>query len=211
MKERTSQALFTYWNEVRGPRLAPRRFEIEPSRITTILPETFILERQGRRDYVFRLAGTKVCEQFGREFRNVNMLDLWSADDQEVIARVLDTSSHDGAVGVVTFEATASPRRTVHFEMLVLPLVHNGSEITRLLGSLSTSQTPPWLGLDPLVDMRITGFNTIWPDGRPHAVISRSENTPPFVPAHGQSRTVHSRERHFRVYEGGLSAEANDA
>ena len=45
MQQRTNQILFAYWNDVRGERLAPRRFEIEPARIATILPETFILER----------------------------------------------------------------------------------------------------------------------------------------------------------------------
>jgi hypothetical protein len=210
MKERTSQALFTYWNEVRGPRLAPRRFEIEPSRITAILPETFILEQQGRRNYVFRLAGTRVCEQFGREFRNTDMLGLWTPDDQEVVIRMLDSCTRDGAVGVVTFEATATPRRTINFEMVLLPLIHNGSEITRVLGAMATSQTAPWIGLDPLTSLRVTGFNVIWPDGRPHAVVSRGDQPPPFAVVHGFSHTVRSRDRQFRVYDGGLSVVENN-
>ncbi len=210
MRERTSQALFSYWNEVRGPRLAPRRFEIEPSRITAILPETFILERQARRHYVFRLAGTRVCEQFGRDFRNLDMLSLWSADDQEVVGRVLDTAAHDGAVGVVTFDATASPRRQVGYEMILLPLVHNGSEITRLLGCMTTAQSPPWLGLDPFTRLHITGFNLVWPDGRPHAVVASTNQPPPFSHAHGHSRVVHSDRRHFRVYDGGLAADGSE-
>ncbi len=92
MKERTSQHLFAYWNTVRGDRVAPRRFEIEPSRIAGVLPETFILEREARGDYRFRLAGTRICEQFGREFRGANLLDLFAADDRETIAALLETT-----------------------------------------------------------------------------------------------------------------------
>ena len=45
MKQRTIQTLYAYWNELRAGRIAPRRLEIEPSRISSILPETFMLER----------------------------------------------------------------------------------------------------------------------------------------------------------------------
>ena len=63
MKQSTIQVLFGYWNEVRGERLAPRRFEIEPARIATILPETFILERLDSETFPYRLAGTKICDR----------------------------------------------------------------------------------------------------------------------------------------------------
>ncbi len=45
MKQRTIQTLYAYWNELRAGRVAPRRLEIEPARIGSILPETFMLER----------------------------------------------------------------------------------------------------------------------------------------------------------------------
>ena len=82
MKQRTSHILFNYWNDVRGDRLAPRRFDIEPSRISKILAETFILERVDSHTYVFRLAGTKICEQFGIEFRGRNFLDFAGDSDR---------------------------------------------------------------------------------------------------------------------------------
>ena len=45
MKHKTSNILYSYWNKVRGDRVTPRRFEIEPAQIAAILPATFILER----------------------------------------------------------------------------------------------------------------------------------------------------------------------
>mgnify|MGYP002386686614 CR=1 FL=1 len=74
MKHKTSQSLYGYWNEVRRGRLAPRRFDIEPSRISQILPATFILERVESERYLFRLAGTRLCEIFAREFRGTNFV-----------------------------------------------------------------------------------------------------------------------------------------
>lgn len=207
MRERTSQLLYGYWNEVRGERIAPRRFDIEPSRITSLLPETFILERNSREEYLFRLAGTKVCEQFGREFRGSNMLDLFEAADRDVLERVLESTCKEGAVGVVTLEAAGRSGRSSRLEMLLLPLVHSGLEISRVLGCLTTSETPAWLGQEPITTQRLKTFNLIWPDGRPHAVIARSDRQAPFLKEPRYSRIVRSERRSFRVYEGGKPAD----
>jgi len=57
MKHPSNRELFEYWNMLRGERLAPERADIEPSAIRTILGDTFVLERDGWKDPVFRLAG----------------------------------------------------------------------------------------------------------------------------------------------------------
>ena len=65
MREAISQTLYGYWNDIRAGRLAPKRFEIEPSQIAGMLPDTFILERIDNETSRFRLAGTRICEAFG--------------------------------------------------------------------------------------------------------------------------------------------------
>ena len=74
MQQPTSRQLYAYWDHVRNGRVAPRRFEIEPSMIAAMLPETFIVEGTGALGYRFRLAGTRICEQFGREVRGADLL-----------------------------------------------------------------------------------------------------------------------------------------
>ena len=205
MKERTSQLLYAYWNEVRGERMAPRRFDIEPSRITGLLPDTFILERASRSDYQFRLAGTRVCEQFGREFRGSNILDLFGQNDREALERVLESICREGSVGVVSLEVADNSGRPAKLEMLLLPLVHSGLEISRVLGSIAAHESPAWLSHQPIATQRLRTFNLIWPDGRPHAVLARSDRQAPFVKEPRHTRIVRSDRRSFRVYEGGLS------
>lgn len=203
MDERTNQAVYAYWNEVRGVRLAPRRFEIEPSRITAQLPETFILERESRGRYVFRLAGTRICEQFGREFRGSNLVDLWTPDDQEILVRVMETVTREGAVGLIDVTASRTSGRQAAFEMLLLPLIQNGNEINRVMGALASAEAAAALGQPPFDTVRIANFKLIWPDGRPHAVIARMDNQQPFTKAPEHSRIVRSDRRSFRVFDGG--------
>src|SRR5947209_8169807 len=85
MKQRTSQIIYRYWNEVRGTRLAPTRLEIEPGRIAEVLSETFILENTDTGSYVFRLAGTRICDQFGHELRGRSFLDMAGDDSAHVL------------------------------------------------------------------------------------------------------------------------------
>jgi len=66
MQQPTSLQLYAYWDRVRNGRFAPRWFEVEPAKIAALLPETFIAESAGLLGCRFRLAGTKICEQFGR-------------------------------------------------------------------------------------------------------------------------------------------------
>jgi hypothetical protein len=203
MKVRTSQQLYAYWNDLRGSRLAPRRFEVEPSAIANILPDTFILEREDRHDYLFRLAGTRICDRFGREFRGRNLLDLWSPDDREVVIRVLESVTRDGGVGVIGLMAGSATTGLAAFEMLLLPLVHTGQTISRVMGSIAPVSPLSCAEQDTYRHVELSTFDVIWPDGRPHAVIARSAAPAPFIRDTGDSKVVRFERRSFRVYEGG--------
>lgn len=74
---------------MRNGRVAPRRFEIEPAKIADILREAFIAECTGLLGFRFRLAHTRICQQFGRELRGVDFLSLWSFQDRDAIASLV--------------------------------------------------------------------------------------------------------------------------
>ena len=210
MKVRTSQQLFAYWNDLRGGRLAPRRFEVEPSAISAILPDTFILEREDRHEYMFRLAGTRICDRFGREFRGRNLLDLWTQDDREVVIRVLESVTRDGGVGVIGLMAGSDAGNQAAFEMLLLPLVHTGQSISRVMGSLSPINVLQPYAQAAFSKLELSTFDVIWPDGRPHAVVSRGTAPAPFLRETGDAKVVRFERRSFRVYQGGRKDSAND-
>ncbi len=204
MKQAVSQTLYAYWNEVRGERLAPSRFEIDPSRIGGILPDTFILERVDSETARFRLAGTRICEAFGVEFRGVNLLDVFSMDDRATLKRQIESTVRQGTVGVFSLQAKSEDGLNARFEMILLPLTHNSAAVDRLLGALAPLDEPSWLGADPIARVSIVACDPIWPDGRPHSVINAMGRQSPFLPAMRQARIVRSDRRQFRVYEGGL-------
>ncbi|MGH6866366.1 MAG: PAS domain-containing protein [Methyloceanibacter sp.] len=190
MQQPTTRQLFAYWDKVRNGRIAPRRFEIEPAKIAGLLPETFIAEGAGLLGIRFRLAGTKICEHFGRELRGMDFLNLWSTDDRDAVTSLARNVFADAAVGYGTFRAHTETSRQVDFEILLLPLIHRGRSINRLLGAITAIEPPFWLGAEPLTRQEIVELHLHWPEG-----------IPAFV-AHG-AKTQGLTRRRFRVVEGG--------
>ncbi len=204
MKSKTSILLFSYWNDVRQNRLAPRRFEIEPSRITAILPETFVLERLDSETYRYRLAGTRICEDFGFEFRGTNFLDGWTADDHITLSRHLQSLTQQGGVGLLTFEAKTPSDGLQTFECLLLPLIHTRDTVDRFLGALTRIAGATTAADERLAFRRLRNAEVIWPDGRPHSVMMSHQRQIPLMPHVRNARIVRADRRQFRVYEGGL-------
>ncbi|MDX2157611.1 MAG: PAS domain-containing protein [Hyphomicrobiaceae bacterium] len=202
MKQPTTRILYDYWNGVRRNRMAPTRFEIEPSRIAPILSETFILERAGARSYQFRLAGTRICEHFGQELRGLDFTWI-AADDTRAVVNVLDTVTHEGCGAVFEVEAIAPDGRAAHFEAIVLPLVHPADKITRYLGAISSIDPPAWLGSEPLEPSGLLSYEFIWPEGRPQAMAMQAHRQMPFAPELAAARIVRSDRRQFRILDGG--------
>jgi hypothetical protein len=197
--------MFSYWNKVRGNRTTPRRFEIEPAKIASVLSSTFILERFDAEVYRYRLAGTGVCEIFGAELRGTNFLDGWSSPDRLALIRHLAALAKQGAVENIQMEAAAAARQSTPFEVLLLPLRHTGEEIDRVLGSLAPLDPPHWLGEMPLISKRIIAHELVWPGGAPTFVDNDRirKDVPVLLPAK-HARIVRSERRQFRVFEGGL-------
>jgi hypothetical protein len=192
MQQPTSLQLYAYWDRVRNGRFAPRRFEVEPAKIAALLPETFIAEGAGLLGFRFRLAGTKICEQFGRELRGADLLSLWQDSDRDAVASLLRTVLSDGAVGHGSFTAYTRTERHADFEFVLLPLIHTGDAINRILGTITAIEPPFWLGSEPLVRQEITALNLHWPDGSP-ALMAQSG-----------AEVISLASRRFRPVERGL-------
>lgn len=205
IKERTSQILFNYWNEVRGDAIAPRRLDIEPSRISTILPETFILECTEESGCRFRLAGTRICERLGTDLRGTDFLELWDEQEREDVARLIESVVSQGAAGLVEFAVIDHDGEEAGVEALLLPLLHDG-KVTRLLGSMSVAGALDRHGHRGPCRLVLGHAYPIWPDGRPHKVIASIDRQSPFLARTQAARVVRFNRLHFRVYEGGLSA-----
>ena len=204
MRQRGTAGLFQYWNKLRDGRPAPRRTEIEPADIKSMLADTFILERDLRGDAVFRLAGTRLCATFGRELKGFAFTSLWTHADQPKAARLALGTLLEKSVTVTTLLGTTESGRSLDFELLLLPL-EGGAENPRAMGSLCPAEKPYWLGAEPIVQCRVDGIRTIDPDREPLQGEGMMQvEAPPLAPGQATlAGTPARRFRHLVVIEGG--------
>ena len=208
MKQDGSIALFHYWNRLRKGRPAPKRTEIEPADIKTLLTDTFILERDTRGEAVFRLAGTRLCAIYGRELKGFSFPSLWREKDQRLVARLASGVFESNSVVVIAFDGISRNKRSNPFEMVILPL-DGGVDSPRCLGAMSAAQKPFWLGADPIVEARVESVRVVDPDREPMFLKNRPAiEVPSLAPGDfpspiGQSAGGARRIRHLVVLDGG--------
>jgi hypothetical protein len=209
MKQNGSIDLFHYWNRLRDGRPAPKRTEIEPGDIKSLLADTFILEKDTRGEAVFRLAGTRLCATYGRELKGFSFTSLWRDKDQRLMARLAHGVFNAKSVVVITFEGRSKNDRSTQFELLLLPL-DGGIENQRSLGIVTPLEKPFWLGADPVTDALVDSVRVVDPDREPMFLRNRPALTVPSL-APSDKAFVDSnlsmngarRIRHLVVFKGG--------
>lgn len=208
MKQDATVELFHYWNRLRDGRPAPKRTEIEPADIKTLLADTFILEKDGRGEPVFRLAGTRLCAVYGRELKGFSFGSLWRERDRRILRRLLGGMFVDKSVVVINFDGVSVAGRTMPFELVVLPL-EGGEENARSIGLITPCQQAFWLGVDRIVDANVTSMRVFDPQREPLFLKTRPEVP---VPMDDHPAPIELRERaprgsrrvqHLIVLEGG--------
>ena len=217
MRHPATQALYGYWNEVRGNRRAPRRLEIQPAHIADILLDTFILERGERDRFRFRLAGTRVANRFGLLLKGQDFSSCWGESDRALFAHHVSAIVDMPRVGLFTGEADVVGTGgrivgTSSFELLVLPLMHTGQSIDRLLCLLVPVDEDDNRLKDgaSLNRLRLMAAEAIWPNGVPQDQVSLQGRQLPLHPHMRVARIVRQGHRQFRVYEGGLDTVDRD-
>jgi len=214
MQKSSTRALYQYWNAIRGARSAPDRKDIDPTRIRDALANTFILELDERDEFSFRLAGSHLCTSYCRELKGRSFSALWHQRDHDAMETLIRAVTEDHAVALVTFQGSTALHTKVNFETILMPLRHNGSTHTRLLGAMTALEDPYWLGVQPIMEQRITGLRLIWPDDialeetvrevatNVGSEISYTSNVPMGMPATVYGRSAR-RYAHLAVIDGG--------
>lgn len=219
MKHHATRDLYQYWQNLRGARPAPDRSEIEPADIRHLLGNTFILEVVSRREYRFRLAGTKVCALYGREMKGKDFAEFWDRKDREAVATMLSAITSDAAATVMGLTGRSDHGRDLPMEVIMLPLRQRNDGYTRILGSLSAMDDPFWIGIHPIMTQSIASMRLIWPDENPTRlvkgvdappanvpqppVIRRSESVPSVTTGNIIAANFRRQVQHLTVYDGG--------
>lgn len=164
MKLRQTRFLYDYWARIKGERSAPDRSEVEPADISSVLGDTFILERSDEQKFPFRLAGSRLCSIFRRELKSRDYLGLWIGRDREAVGSILNAITEEMAAAVIGSQGFTERGDAVTLETVLLPLRRGGEDCNRILGAMAPAAMPYWLGAHPVMKQRVTALRLIWPD-----------------------------------------------
>jgi hypothetical protein len=130
----STERLIEYWGRLKSGGRIPSRAAIDPSAFPDLVPQVFILGREGAGAYPFRLAGGFLAELHRRDLRGDNMLDLWESGSRTDLVKALETARALGEPAMITADIHATGVATVGMEVLFLPLTTSGGEVDRFLG-----------------------------------------------------------------------------
>jgi len=130
------RGLYDYWQRARGDRLMPRRADIDPIEIWSLLPYVHMSEwREDPRDVHYRIAGTEIVATAGHEYRGRSLSQVLG--DPNDLEESLSLYVRVVATRVPIFGRTedSSVRLGVDFfEWILCPLSEDGKTVTHFLG-----------------------------------------------------------------------------
>lgn len=161
MRHSRSKLLYDYWASLSEDDTPPFRHEIEPHRIKSVLPNAFILQFHDPDHIVFRLAGTHICELYGREFRDQNFLQLWNDNARRSVRALINTVLHKGQPGIIEYTAETFDQTRIPAEILLLPLRDASGSNTRVLGCVVHKASQRFLGAKKIVSQEVIAVHIL--------------------------------------------------
>jgi hypothetical protein len=202
MRQAATLELYEYWNQLRGARLSPERAEIDPVAIRHILADTMILESDDERRFPVRISGTRLNALFLDEQKGHSFVGLFAPEERQAVGAMIQSVLDEARPVVAGLTAAPEDARPANLELLLLPLRHQGKTHARVLGALTPTAIPAWLGLRPASCLRMVAMRFI-DDGEPGPVLPMlRQGGAPQTPAE-LGRRATTRHRAFFVIPGG--------
>lgn len=130
----STQRLIDYWRGRSVNDAAPFRASINPGDFLDLLPQVFILGREGTGRYPMRLAGGFITDLHARDLRGEDALGLWALSHRLEVKSALEVARRRAEPVVVTADIRAVGAPSVGMEVLFAPLASADGQVNRLLG-----------------------------------------------------------------------------
>ncbi len=164
-----SRALFRYWETVRGEMSAPPRDWLDLQKIRMLVPYLFMIERKPGHGYVWRLAGTRVCELWNMELTGKPALAQGDRFERETVTRLLDGVVDTHQPFVLRFRLNSISGLNIAAEFVGVPLRARHGASTYVFGVVMPFREVNWPRNDQVTTFELSTARTIWTEPVPGA------------------------------------------
>jgi hypothetical protein len=129
------RALYSYWISKRGTRRMPRRADIDPVDIPSLLPSVFLVDVGGPPlRFRFRLIGTAICARWGGDATGKYLDEVDVDGEHDTMRRQYAAVVETGMPRFDVEEFITDSGRYLHYQRLLLPLSADDLTPNMLLG-----------------------------------------------------------------------------
>lgn len=147
MKHKNSHLLVGYWSRLRRGRDIPDQTDIDPRAVKRMLSYVFILDAADTDRPLYRLAGTSLCERYGRELKGTNFLAHWEGQSRTVLSSLLRQSLLLKQPVCISSIAATADCGMVELETVIAPITFGSGGPTRFVGLVQImSDATPLIG-----------------------------------------------------------------
>jgi len=130
----STERLIDYWRSKAVNAGMPARAAVNPGDFLDLLPQVFILGRDGKGRYPVRLAGGFVADLHARDLRGEDALGFWALSHRLEVKSALEVARRRGEPLVITADIRAIGAPSVGMEVLLAPMTGADGQADRFLG-----------------------------------------------------------------------------
>jgi len=117
MRHKDTVALYDYWNEMRGDAPAPLRSRIAPAGLGQLLPSVMLLDKTDADDFIFRIAGSRLCSLRCGELKTKPFASIFMPEDRQGLTRIINSVDRGNSVVILDTLAKRPGGSGVSFEI----------------------------------------------------------------------------------------------
>lgn len=194
-----SRKLFAHWEMLRAERAYPSREEFTFAPVKALMPDMVLIEKDYLRGtYRFRLAGSRVCELFGRNVTSADALAGWDSFETSVLIRHFELAIKEFQPVLARMRLMSDTGVTIAAELIAMPIQVRESNRVQLIGGLFSFRDVKHVGHSNITARELVSARAIWTE---HGGSSR-RMAPPVPVAPAPVRTVDGGPK-LRVVHGG--------
>ncbi len=195
-----SRRLFAHWETLRAERPLPKREELTFASVKDLMPDMVVLERDDARGgYRFRLAGSRVCELFGRNLTSGDALAGWDAFEASILSNHFELALKNFQPVLLRMRLLTDTGLTLAAELIAMPIQARESDRIQLIGGLFSFCDTSDLSHQYIRARELVSARAIWTEhegGALQGIIDR---------ALADAKRRPARRPPLRVLEGGKS------